>query len=71
MRIAAVEVRALDVPLSRPYTIAFKTFHAVEMAAVRVVSERGIVGLGNASPEPAVTGEAGLAVNRALAAIYA
>jgi L-Ala-D/L-Glu epimerase / N-acetyl-D-glutamate racemase len=57
VRIAAVEVRALDVPLSRPYTIAFKTFHAVEMAAVRVVAERGLVGLGNASPEPAVTGE--------------
>ena len=57
MRIAAIEARPLAVALARPYTIAFKTIAAIEMAAVRVVGERGEVGLGSASPEPAVTGE--------------
>ncbi len=57
MKIAAVEARPLGVPLSRPYTIAFRTVTAIEMAAVRLSGERGLVGLGSASPEPAVTGE--------------
>jgi L-alanine-DL-glutamate epimerase-like enolase superfamily enzyme len=57
MRIADVEVRPFDVPLSRPYTIAFKTFTAIEMAAVRLRGEDGRIGLGSATPEPAVTGE--------------
>jgi L-alanine-DL-glutamate epimerase-like enolase superfamily enzyme len=57
MRIVEVEIRTLEVPLSRPYTIAFKTFTAIEMAALRLHGESGLVGLGSASPEPAVTGE--------------
>ena len=66
MRIAAVESRPLEVPLSRPYTIAFKSFTAVEMTAVKIVAESGEVGLGNASPEPAVTGETFADCNAAL-----
>ena len=57
MKIRDIEVRPLDIPLQRPYTIAFKTFTAIEMAAVRLTGENGVVGLGSASPEPAVTGE--------------
>jgi L-alanine-DL-glutamate epimerase-like enolase superfamily enzyme len=57
VKIRDIEARALDVPLRRPYTIAFKTFTAIEMAAVRLTGENGMVGLGSASPEPAVTGE--------------
>ena len=66
MKIRDLEIRALDVPLSRPYTIAFKTFTAVEMMAVRLSGERGLVGLGSASPEPAVTGESFAACRAAL-----
>jgi len=66
VKIRDLEVRALDVPLSRPYTIAFKTFTAVEMMAVRLSGERGLVGLGSASPEPAVTGESFTACGAAL-----
>jgi L-alanine-DL-glutamate epimerase-like enolase superfamily enzyme len=57
VKIRDIEVRPLDVPLRRPYTIAFKTFTAVEMAAVRLIGEGGLSGLGSASPELAVTGE--------------
>jgi L-alanine-DL-glutamate epimerase-like enolase superfamily enzyme len=67
LRIAAIEAQPLEVPLSRPYTIAFKSFSAVEMTAVRIVAEGGAVGLGNASPEPAVTGESFADCNAALA----
>ncbi len=57
MRIAAVETWEVAAPLQRPYTIAFKTFTAVEMMAVKLVGEDGSDGLGSATPEPAVTGE--------------
>jgi L-alanine-DL-glutamate epimerase-like enolase superfamily enzyme len=57
MRITGVETRPLAVRLSRPYTIAFKHLTEIEMMAVRVTDERGRVGLGSATPEPAVTGE--------------
>ena len=68
MRIAAVEAWKVDVPLSRPYTIAFKTFTAVEMLAVRITGEDGSYGLGSATPEPAVTGESFADCQAALAA---
>lgn len=67
MRIAAVEVRALATPLTRPYTIAFETTEAVEMVLVRVVAEDGSVGLGTGTPAEAVTGESFAACRAALA----
>jgi len=66
MRITRVETRPLAVRLSRPYTIAFKRIAAVEMMAVRVTDEEGRVGLGSATPEPAVTGETFAACRAAL-----
>ncbi len=67
MRIARIEARPLAVRLSRPYAIAFKAIDAVDMLAVRVTAEDGRVGLGSATPEPAVTGEAFAACRDALA----
>jgi L-alanine-DL-glutamate epimerase-like enolase superfamily enzyme len=57
MKIAAAETRVEKMPLSRPYTIAFRTISAVENVIVTLRDERGNVGLGAASPEPHVTGE--------------
>lgn len=57
MRIARVELELLDVPLSRPYTIAYHTTDAVRIARVRVVAEGGLAGHGTASPVPEITGE--------------
>lgn len=67
MRIAAVEAWPFPAPLRRPYTIAFKTFTAVDMMAVKVIAEDGSFGLGGSSPEPAVTGETLAACRAALA----
>ena len=57
MRIAAAETRVEQLPLSRPYTIAFRTISAVQNVIVVLRDQAGNVGLGAASPEPHVTGE--------------
>lgn len=57
MKIARVELEVLDVPLARPYAIAFHTTDAVQIARVRVVAENGLAGHGAASPVPEITGE--------------
>lgn len=66
-RIERVESWPVAVPLTRPYTIAFKKFDAVEMVAVRLVTSGKAVGLGSASPEAAVTGETFAVCREALA----
>lgn len=57
MNIARVDLEVLDVPLARPYAIAFRTTETVPMARVRIVSAGGIAGHGSASPVPEITGE--------------
>lgn len=57
MRIARVELEVLDVPLTRPYAIAFRATEAVQIARVRVVGESGLAGHGSASPAAEITGE--------------
>ena len=57
MRVAAVDVWAEDVPLSRPYTIARGSTDAVEMAFVALRTDTGTTGHGMASPATEVTGE--------------
>jgi len=46
-----------DVPLARPYTIAFATRDRVTLFVVRLETTTGQVGLGSASPAPDITGE--------------
>jgi L-Ala-D/L-Glu epimerase len=57
MRIVAAETHALRLPLSRPYTISFRTIAEVQSALVVLRDGSGAVGLGTATPEPHVTGE--------------
>ncbi|MCY2958851.1 MAG: dipeptide epimerase [Planctomycetota bacterium] len=57
MRISRVELELLDVPLSRPYAIAYLATDAVQIARIRVVAENGLAGHGTASPVPEITGE--------------
>jgi L-alanine-DL-glutamate epimerase-like enolase superfamily enzyme len=63
---AAAEVRSI--PLSRPYTITFRTVTAIETVLVVLRDQDGRVGLGTASPERHVTGETNEACQQALAA---
>ena len=57
MKITSVQSRFEPVPLSRPYTIAFRTIDAVDMGLVEIHTDAGLVGRGCASPERFVTGE--------------
>ena len=57
MKITHIEVFAEAMPLTRPYTIAFRTIADVQMSFVALHTDSGLLGLGCASPEPHVTGE--------------
>lgn len=67
MRITHASARVEAVPLTRPYTIAFRSVSAVEIVVVTLRDEAGRIGLGAASPEPHVTGETNEACQAALA----
>jgi L-alanine-DL-glutamate epimerase-like enolase superfamily enzyme len=66
MKITRVEVFSEAMPLTRPYTIAFRTISDVEMTFVVLHGEKGLLGMGCASPEPHVTGETRAACREAL-----
>jgi L-alanine-DL-glutamate epimerase-like enolase superfamily enzyme len=68
MKIVAAEARTERLPLSRPYTIAFRTISEIETAVVELRDQAGHVGLGAASPEPYVTGETSESCRAALCA---
>jgi L-alanine-DL-glutamate epimerase-like enolase superfamily enzyme len=67
VKIVAVESWREDVPLTRPYSIAFQSTDAVTILALALRAEDGSVGLGAATPEAAITGETVEACARALA----
>ncbi len=67
MKITRVEAWKESLPLSRPYTIAFKTVSAVDLYFVRIVADNGLEGLGSASPTEDITGESSEACAHALA----
>lgn len=68
MKISRIEVFNEAMPLTRPYTIAFRTIADVQMGFVELHTDSGLVGLGCASPEPHVTGETREACAAALTA---
>jgi L-alanine-DL-glutamate epimerase-like enolase superfamily enzyme len=57
VNIASVTVEPLDLPLREPFEIALGTQHAAENVLVRVETDSGVVGVGEGSPDPPVTGE--------------
>ena len=50
MRIKAIEVGHISLPLVHPFKTALRTVEAVEDVVVRVVSDDGTVGYGEAPP---------------------
>lgn len=55
--VATVDIAPLDLPLSEPFEIALGTKEAATNVLVRVETEAGVVGIGEGSPLPPVTGE--------------
>ncbi len=64
--IDSVSTRSAHIPLTRPYTIASGTHHAVRIFLVRIEAA-GLTGHGAASPAEDVTGETDAACEAALA----
>lgn len=57
MHITSMEYRTLRVPLYEPFRIALHEVTYTEVAVVRLTTDEGLVGYGEAAPEPRVTGE--------------
>ena len=57
MKIRSIRAWREGLELTRPYTIAYSTFSAVEIFFVVIETEEGLVGLGSGSPVEAITGE--------------
>lgn len=57
MKISSIKVWLQELPLTKPYTIAYKTITATEIVFLEVTLANGITGLGASSPSPDVVGE--------------
>jgi L-alanine-DL-glutamate epimerase-like enolase superfamily enzyme len=57
MKIQSVKVWLQQLPLTKPYTIAYKTIEDTEIIFLEIVLQNGIVGLGASNPFAEVVGE--------------
>jgi L-alanine-DL-glutamate epimerase-like enolase superfamily enzyme len=57
LRIRDVEIYVFDLPLASPFRISIGEMKAANDLLVRIVTNQGIVGLGEACPFPPITGE--------------
>ena len=57
MRITAIQVGRLSLPLSHPFKTALRTVDRLEDVVVRVVGENGLEGYGEAPPTAVITGD--------------
>lgn len=71
MLISSVDVQPLNLSLQTALTVAYGSYPVLEYALVKIITADGQVGLGEASPDPEVTGETQAAVLGALQKIGA
>jgi L-alanine-DL-glutamate epimerase-like enolase superfamily enzyme len=57
MKIRSVEIQYFDIPLRQPFRISIGTMHAANDVLVRVETDAGLSGWGEACPFPPITGE--------------
>lgn len=57
MKIKAVEIFKFDLPLAAPFRISIGTMNAANDVLVKVYTDSGLVGFGEACPFPPITGE--------------
>lgn len=57
MQITNVIIQPLNLVPNIPLTVAYNSYPVFEYAIIKVITENGIAGLGEASPDPEVTGE--------------
>ncbi len=57
MKVTSTDAWVESFELTRPYTIAYKTFDSVQNVIVKIQTDRGMIGVGAAAPVADVTGE--------------
>lgn len=57
MRIKSVKVSAIRLPLKHPFAIAYETYHDMPSIIVKIETDDGLIGYGEAVPDQHVTGE--------------
>ena len=57
LRIKDVEIYAFDVPLREPFRVSLGVITAANDVLVRIITDSGLVGLGEASPYAPITGD--------------
>ncbi|MFO7732703.1 MAG: dipeptide epimerase [Candidatus Aminicenantes bacterium] len=57
LKIKAVDIFLFDIPLTVPFRIAIGEMKAANLLLVRIHTDQGLVGLGEACPFPPITGE--------------
>jgi L-alanine-DL-glutamate epimerase-like enolase superfamily enzyme len=67
--IQTIEAFPLNLPLHEPFSIATGAQHAVQNVLVKITLENGLVGIGEAAPFPAVSGETQGSALHAIASI--
>jgi L-Ala-D/L-Glu epimerase len=66
MKITAIEIEPLDLELQTALTVAYGSYPVLNYALIKLHTEEGFTGLGEASPDPEVTGETQASVIEAL-----
>lgn len=66
MQIQSLDVLPLDLRLQAALTVAYGSYPVLNYALVKIYTDDGLVGLGEASPDPEVTGETQQSVIAAL-----
>ncbi|WP_035380969.1 dipeptide epimerase [Fervidicella metallireducens] len=57
MKITAIEMERISVPLIRPFKTALRTVDSVEDVIVKIITDTGNIGYGEAPPTPVITGD--------------
>ena len=57
LRIKDVEIYAFDIPLKQPFRISLGVSSAANDVLIRIVTDSGLVGLGESCPFPPITGD--------------
>lgn len=57
MKIKKIEIYTFDIPLIEPFRIAIGTMYAANDVLVKIITDSGLYGLGEACPFPPITGE--------------
>lgn len=57
MKITAVEIYSLKIPFKKPLKVSIGVIEGADNVVIRMVTDSGLVGWGEASPCPYITGD--------------